>query len=196
MIVTVTAYKSPALPGQFSSHFAWVGAGTLNSTLRNLQQNVPRLSRAPWHEAVCACGTGCPSEAMLLRCREWACPRWAISKNPKEIKDGHMPYGRISHDEVLRTVNTRTCEVSAGFSCLHPDQPRVLSVREVARAQVRDPADDRPGGMGSMTLCMHTTSEWIVQGCGRCSCWNGLQGLLSQVCVYLSLADVAPVSMP
>ena len=104
---------------------------------------------------------------MLLRCREWACPRWAISKNPREIKDGHIPYGRISHDEVLRTVNTRTCEVSAGFSCLHPDQPRVLSVRELARAQVGDQADDRPGRMRCMLRNLHAYHEQSVNAFGK-----------------------------
>ncbi|KAK9836853.1 hypothetical protein WJX74_009535 [Apatococcus lobatus] len=79
--------------------------------------------------------SGCPSDARLLACGEWACPRWVISKNPRTIHSGSMPYGRISHDEVMGTVNTKMCVLAAGFSCLHPEQHRVLSIREVARAQ-------------------------------------------------------------
>ena len=47
--VIVTAHKSPILPGGFSSHFTWVkksSAGTLNSSLQNLQQMLTGLSRA------------------------------------------------------------------------------------------------------------------------------------------------------
>ena len=61
-------------------------------------------------------------------------PRWCISKNPGETRNGNMPFGRLWQDEALRTVNTRMWDPC--LACLHPSQPRVLSIRELARAQV------------------------------------------------------------
>ena len=87
-------------------------------------------------------GLACSSAALLnSRCSLIKQPGMyhvvVIYKDPKEIKPGQMPYGRISHDEAMRTLTTKTCQLSAGLSCLHPTQPRVPSVREVSRAQVR-----------------------------------------------------------
>ncbi len=48
-----------------------------------------------------------------------------------------MPYGRIGLSDIQPTIDRKSYQVE--FSSLHPSEPRALSIRERARAQVRMP---------------------------------------------------------
>ncbi|KAK9854471.1 hypothetical protein WJX84_000728 [Apatococcus fuscideae] len=94
------------------------------------QPTIRQLDRGGWRGPRLP---GCPSSSVWLRCGELTCPRWCISGHNKNSANSQIPFGRHWWDEVQGTLTTNP--FAQNNTCLHPDQPRVLSIREVARVQ-------------------------------------------------------------
>ena len=99
---------------------------------------------------------GCDARTAFLPTGDLACPRWCVTYKRGKSNGRHGCFGRIWYDGVQTTVVTRA--EPHNLQLLHPQQDRVLTVRENARCQVR------AGGLGG----------WAgVQRRAECMRWRG-----------------------
>ncbi|KIY93940.1 DNA (cytosine-5)-methyltransferase CMT3 [Monoraphidium neglectum] len=76
---------------------------------------------------------GCDAKTVWLPTGDLACPRWCITYKKGKSNGRHGCFGRIWHDSVQTTVVGRA--EPHNLQLLHPEQDRVLTVRENARCQ-------------------------------------------------------------
>lgn len=78
---------------------------------------------------------GCPSRLCLLPTGDLQCPRWCVTFKDGDGRGRTACFGRVHPTEILHTVVGRA--EPHNLRIAHPTQDRVLTIREMARAQVR-----------------------------------------------------------
>ncbi|KAI8463386.1 MAG: hypothetical protein J3K34DRAFT_495628 [Monoraphidium minutum] len=77
---------------------------------------------------------GCDAETLWLPTGDLACPRWCITYKKGKSNGRHGCFGRMWYDSVQTTVVGRA--EPHNLQLLHPEQDRVVTVRENARCQM------------------------------------------------------------
>lgn len=78
---------------------------------------------------------GCPSWTEFTPTMNLLCPRWCITFKNGYSQGRHGCFGRIRRNSVQPTVVTRA--EPHNLEICHPEQDRVLTIREMARCQVK-----------------------------------------------------------
>eukprot|EP00775_Hariotina_reticulata_P007661 gene7661-7864_t len=76
---------------------------------------------------------GCDSLAFFLNTGDLVCPRWCVTYKNGKSQGRHGCFGRFWLDQIQQTVVTRA--EPHNLEVIHPQQDRVLSIRENARSQ-------------------------------------------------------------
>lgn len=87
--------------------------------------------KAGWRGGVLA---GCEGGAALLPTLDLLCPRWCITYKKGKSSGRHGCFGRMWYDEIQPTVVGRA--EPHNLRVIHPEQARVVTIRENARCQV------------------------------------------------------------
>ncbi|KAA6418346.1 MAG: hypothetical protein FRX49_11711, partial [Trebouxia sp. A1-2] len=113
---------------------------------------------------------GCPSRTVFLPTGAAVCPHFSVMFRGGTSSGGTGSYGRLWYDEMRCTVIGRAAPHN--IAMLHPDQDRVMSIRENARMQVSNQQagryyrnatlDDRYQQMGN------AVSPCVASALGRC----------------------------
>ncbi|KAF8062783.1 CMT3 [Scenedesmus sp. PABB004] len=77
---------------------------------------------------------GCPSRAFFLNTGDLVCPRWCVTYKDGKSSGRHGCFGRVWWDDIQPTVVTRA--EPHNLQLIHPEQDRVLTIRENARCQI------------------------------------------------------------
>ena len=124
------------IPKHFGSE--WTDLPNISVTLPNgvVTQKLKYQYRTPnGHPAVCHCLTGINKRCYEEDRQENTLIPWALSHTGGRHNEWAGLYSRVHYDSYFSTVIRSVHPDGKQGRCLHPDQPRLVSIRECARAQ-------------------------------------------------------------